>query len=50
MKVLILTIWCALAKMCPIPHVIFQTTSQFFFKFSITLPCHERELDSPSDA
>ena len=27
----------ALVKICQIPHVIFQTTSQFFFKFCITL-------------
>ena len=26
----------------PIPHVIFETTSQFFFKPCITLQCHER--------
>ena len=32
----------ALVKICHIPHVIFQTTSQFFFKFRITLQCHER--------
>ena len=32
----------ALVKICYIPHVIFQTTSQFFFKFRITLQCHER--------
>ena len=27
----------ALVKICQIPHVVFQTTSQFFFKFCITL-------------
>ena len=32
----------ALMKICQIPHVIFQTTSQFFFKFYITLQYHER--------
>ena len=32
----------ALVKICHIPHVIFQTASQFFFKFCITLQCHER--------
>ena len=32
----------ALVKICQIPHVIFQATSQFFFKFCITLQCHER--------
>ena len=34
----------ALVKICEIPHVIFQTTSPFFFKFCITLWCHERYL------
>ena len=29
-------------RSCRIPHAIFQTTSQFFFKFCITLQCHER--------
>ena len=33
-----------LVKICHIPHVIFQTTSQFFFKFCITLQCQERYL------
>ena len=32
----------ALVKICKIPHVIFQATSQFFFKFCITLQSHER--------
>ena len=33
----------ALGKICHIPHsIIFLTTSQFFFKFCITLQCHER--------
>ena len=41
MKVPILRILCALVKICQIPHVIFQTTSQFFFKFCMTLQCHE---------
>ena len=31
-------------KICKILHVIFQATSQFFFKFCITLQCHERKL------
>ena len=31
-------------KICQIPHVIFQAKSQFFFKFCITLQCHERSL------
>ena len=34
----------ALVKICQIPHVIFQTTSQFFFKFYMTLQCHGRYL------
>ena len=28
-------------KICQIAHVIFQTTSQFFFQFYVTLQCHE---------
>ena len=43
-KVPILTLSNALVKICQIPHVIFQTTSQFSFKFCITLQCHERYL------
>ena len=31
-------------KICQIPHVIFQITSQFFFKFCIVLHCHERYI------
>ena len=38
----ILRLSIALVKIFHIPHVIFQTTSQFFFKFCITLQCHER--------
>ena len=38
----ILRLSIALVKISYIPHVIFQTTSQFFFKFCITLQCHER--------
>ena len=38
----ILRLSIALVKICHIPHVIFLTTSQFFFKFCITLQCHER--------
>ena len=41
-KVPILSLPSALMKICHIPHVIFRTTSQFFFKFCITLQCHER--------
>ena len=33
----VLTLSSSLVKMCQIPRVIFQTTSQFFFKFCITL-------------
>ena len=43
-KIPILTLSSALVKICQISHVIFQTTSQFFFKFCITLQCHERWL------
>ena len=38
-KVPILTLSSALVKICQI--VIFQTTSQFFFKIRLTLQCHE---------
>ena len=38
----ILRLSITLVKICHIPHVIFQTTSKFFFKFCITLQCHER--------
>ena len=41
MKIPILTFSSVLMKICQIPHVIFQTTSQFFFKFCMTLQCHE---------
>ena len=34
----------ALVKISNIPHVIFQSTSQFFFKFCITLQSHEGKL------
>ena len=40
----ILRLSIALVKICHIPHVIFQTKSQIFFKFFITLQCHERWL------
>ena len=33
-----------LVKIHQIPLVIFETTSQFFFKLCITLQCHERQL------
>ena len=41
MKVPILIFSSVLVKICQIPHVIFQTTSQFFFKFCMTAKCHE---------
>ena len=44
MKIPILTLSSVLMKICQIPHVIFQTTGRFFFKFFMTLHCHETEL------
>ena len=44
MKIPILTFSSVLMKICQIPHVIFQITSQFFFKFCIVLHCHERYI------
>ena len=44
MKVPILRISCALMKICQIPHLIFQTTNQFFCIFCITFQCHEIQL------
>ena len=38
----ILRLSSGLVKLCHILRVIFQTTNQFFFKFYITLQCHER--------
>ena len=38
----ILRLSIALVKICHIPHVIFHTTSEFFFKFCITLQHHKR--------
>ena len=35
------TCHCLHYKIHPIPHVIFGTKSQFFFKFCTTLQCHE---------
>ena len=40
----ILRLSIALVKICHIPHVIFQTKSQFCCKLRITLQCHERWL------
>ena len=39
MKVPIFTLSSVLMKICQIPHVIFQTTSHFLFKFCMTLQC-----------
>ena len=44
MEVPILTFSSDLVKICRIPHVIFQTISQFFLKFSIILQGHEKYL------
>ena len=44
MKIPVLTLSSVLMKICQIPHVIFQTTGRFFFKFFMTLHCHETEL------
>ena len=43
-KVPILRLSSAPVKICQILHVIFETTSQFFFKFRITLKFHQKEL------
>ena len=43
-KVPILRFSSALEKISQIPHVIFQTTSQCFFRFFITVQCHVRYL------
>ena len=31
-------------KFCQIPHVILESTNQFFFKFCISLQCHQTKL------
>ena len=38
----ILRLLCGWVKMHQIPYVMFETTSQFFFKLFITLQCHEK--------
>ena len=38
----ILGLLCGWVKIHQIPHAIFETTSQFFFKLCITLQCHGR--------
>ena len=40
MKIPILTFSSVLMKICQILQVIFQTTSQFFFKFCMIFQCH----------
>ena len=42
MKIPILTLPSLLVKICQIPHVIFQTKSQFFFNVCMTPRCRER--------
>ena len=42
MKLPIFRLSSTLEKICHLPHLIFQTTFQFFFKFCITLQYHER--------
>ena len=41
MKIPILRLSSVLMNIFQIPHAIFQTTIQFFFKFCMTLQCHE---------
>ena len=38
----IFRLWCGWVKIHQIPYVMFETTSQFFFKLFITLQCHEK--------
>ena len=40
-KPAILTFSSVQLKIFQTPHVILQTTSQFFFKFCMTLQCHQ---------
>ena len=43
MKISMVTLSSVLVKICQIPQVIFQTINRFFFfKFCLTLQCHER--------
>ena len=44
MKVPILKLSSVLMKIWQIPHVIFQTTGQTFFRLCMTLQCHEIKL------
>ena len=41
-KIPILRLSNPLVKICHIPDLIFQATSQFFFKFCINLECYQR--------
>ena len=43
-KIPVLRLSVPLVKICHIPHVIFETSSQFFFKSFITLHSYERWL------
>ena len=43
-KIIILTLSSVLIKICQILHVVSQTTSLFFFKFCMTVQCHEIPL------
>ena len=43
-KIPVLRLSSPLVKICHIPHVIFETSSQFFFKSFITLQSYERWL------
>ena len=40
----ILNFWSGSVKIQQIPYVIFESTSQFFFKLCITVQCQERKL------
>ena len=40
----IFRLWSGWVKIHQIPYVMFETTSQFFFKLFITLQCHEKLL------
>ena len=44
MKVPILNLSSVLMKICENSHVIFQTTSLFFFKFCMTPQCYELHI------
>ena len=43
-KIPILRLSSDLLKICHIPHVIFQNSSQFFSKFCIIIQCREKQL------